>query len=57
VAQRDVYAWLEEGLRAGYCSEVVCSTHDGMPFTEAEYEDDDGDPCIPAVRVFERGAP
>jgi hypothetical protein len=47
-------AWLQTGIEAGYCSEAVCNTHDGLPSTpeeDAEWEDG-GDPCVPAVRLM-----
>lgn len=46
--------WLEIGLRNGYCSPTVCSTHDALPMTEeedAEWEDG-GDPCCHVVRLY-----
>ena len=46
--------WLQTGIAAGYCSEPVCDTHDGIPMTIAEREqfEDGYDPCIPAVRLM-----
>ena len=53
----DVHQWLETGIAAGYCSEVTCATHDGLPQTEEEMaaEEEGGDPCIPAVRLWYPG--
>lgn len=45
--------WLAEGIEAGWCSDVVCMTHDGVQWTEveeAEWEDG-GDPCCAVVRI------
>jgi hypothetical protein len=47
--------WLNLGIEAGYCSPVVCNTHDGLPSTEEEDQawEAGGDPCVPAVRLYE----
>ena len=48
------YEWLRYGVDHGFCSDSVCSTHDGLPVTpdeEAEFEDG-GDPCIHVVRLL-----
>lgn len=45
--------WLTLGIREGYCSRVVCVTHEGLP-TSAEEDDlfeEGGDPCMHAVRI------
>jgi hypothetical protein len=49
--------WLTTGIAAGYCSEPVCDTHDGVPLTEEERDrfEDGEDPCIPAVRLLAAG--
>ena len=46
-------AWLAIGNFLGYCSEQFCETHDGGPFTEAEYAawDNGDDPCRHVVRL------
>lgn len=43
------------GKAKGFCSEVVCATHDGLPSTKEEDEEwEQGfDPCIPVVRLLE----
>ena len=47
--------WLKAGIDAGYCSDVVCGTHDGTPLTpEEQQEFEEGDPCIPVVRLWEQ---
>lgn len=47
--------WLKTGMDEGWCGPPVCSTHDGIPATEAEYlEFDEGnDPCIHIIRPYE----
>jgi hypothetical protein len=46
--------WMSLGVGFGYCTEPVCSTHDGIPTTEEEQAqfEDGYDPCIPAVRLL-----
>lgn len=46
--------WLKYGYARGYCSDVVCDMHDGVPMTEQEIAcfDEDGEVCIPVVRVW-----
>ena len=46
--------WLEIGQQSGYCSEVVCGTHDGSPLTDSEYDRFEAgeDPCIPMIRIY-----
>lgn len=50
------HEWLEYGIEKGFCSKLVCSTHDGLPSSgeeeDAEWEEG-GDPCVPAVRILE----
>jgi hypothetical protein len=50
----DFWAWLDFGVSNGWCSQSVCETHDGLPWTEEEMlEWDDGnDFCVPAVRLY-----
>lgn len=46
--------WLEFGIREGYCSAPVCSTHDGIPqsaLEDVEWEEG-GDPCVHIVRPY-----
>ena len=46
--------WLRIGVQNGWCSPIVCATHDGLPSTEEEdIEAEDGDPCIPVIRPYE----
>jgi hypothetical protein len=46
--------WLEVGIEAGYCSYLVCQTHEGLPSTPEEDEEWDAghDPCVSAVRIY-----
>jgi len=50
------WEWLQYGIKKGFCSDIVCNTHDGLPVVsdeeEAEWEAG-GDPCVPAVRILE----
>lgn len=46
--------WLQKGIEAGWVSDIVCDTHDGLPQTEEEgimWEAGE-DPCIHGVRVY-----
>lgn len=47
------WRWYEKGLNNGWCSEMVCDTHDGLPMTDEEMQawEDGEDPCIVAVRI------
>jgi hypothetical protein len=53
VGKMDVFTWLELGLREGWCSKVVCATHDGLPSTDEEDDQWEAgeDPCVAAVRL------
>jgi hypothetical protein len=46
--------WLQIGIDNGWCSDVVCSTHNGIPETEAEGElwEQGYDPCIWGIRAW-----
>jgi hypothetical protein len=46
--------WLEFGIRQGFCSAPVCSTHDGIPTTVGEDEEwgESGDPCVHVIRPY-----
>jgi hypothetical protein len=45
--------WLEYGIDSGFCSKMVCATHDGWPVSETEEElyNDGFDPCSLIVRL------
>jgi len=49
----DFEEWLRQGFEAGFCSPPVCSMHDGTPMTEEEAEDEDDDPCLHILRLYE----
>ena len=55
MSERDDFEnWISHGINQGWISEVVCKTHDGLPWTDDEsLERQDGlDFCVPAVRVY-----
>lgn len=47
-------SWLKTGFDRGWCSENVCATHDGLPWTDEEIQewDEGNDFCVPAVRLW-----
>lgn len=46
--------WLKIGRDNDWVSEAVCNTHDGVPMSEAEWEEfEEGDPCIHILRLYE----
>ena len=51
----DLEEWLRYGGERGWVSAPVCSTHDGVPTSEAEDDDvwDGGDPCVHVLRLYE----
>jgi hypothetical protein len=50
----DIYEWLSYGMEQGFCTDVVCETHDGIPQTMEEIVQWDAgeDPCVPALRIW-----
>jgi hypothetical protein len=51
----NINEWLKLGFDLGFCSQTVCSTHDGAPTTtlEDEYFDNEDDPpCIHIIRIY-----
>jgi hypothetical protein len=46
--------WLDTGVAAGWISDVVCVTHQGLPSTDEEDKEwDDGfDPCVFGMRLW-----
>lgn len=48
------WEWLNLGIENEWISMPVCDTHDGLPMSEAEYDqfDEGFDPCIPVVRLW-----
>ena len=46
--------WLKIGRDNDWISEIVCNTHDGVPMSEAEWDEfEEGDPCISIIRLYE----
>lgn len=46
--------WMAYGLARGWAGPPVCSTHDGIPTSEAEDDEfEEGDPCIHVIRLYE----
>ena len=44
------FEWLQVGIDNGWCGPGVCATHDGIPMS-AEEANDDG-PCLAIVRLY-----
>lgn len=45
--------WHKAGREAGWCSRLICFSHDvGMSDEEAQMMEDGHDPCVWAVRVL-----
>lgn len=51
----NVLEWIDLGVAQGWCSEPVCSTHDGIPMTDVEEQEvEEGwDPCLFVLRLHE----
>jgi len=50
----DFNDWLQIGRDNDWVSESVCDTHDGLPMSEAEWNEfEEGDPCIHVLRLYE----
>lgn len=50
----DFIEWIKVGMANGWCGPPVCSSHDGTPYSEAEYAAYDYlDPCIHIIRLYE----
>lgn len=50
----DFDAWMQYGIDQGWSGPAVCSTHDGIPTSEAEDEEfEEGDPCVHIIRLYE----
>jgi len=43
--------WLQFGYENGWCGPDVCETHDGLPVSNDEYNEDE--PCIHIVRLYD----
>lgn len=48
------WEWVAYGQVRGWCSDVICETHDGLPMSDNEVDEwEQGyDPCIHAIRVY-----
>jgi len=46
--------WIKYGITKGYCTDVTCVTHNGLPNTKEEEQawDDGWDPCVPGLRLW-----
>ena len=50
----DFSEWMQIGRDNDWVSEIVCDTHDGVPMSEAEWEEfEENDPCISIMRVYD----
>ena len=49
----DFNEWMQIGLTNGWCGPAVCYSHDGLPTTLAEDEDENMDSCIHIIRLYE----
>jgi hypothetical protein len=47
----DFDEWVRFGFEQGWVGPPVCETHDGLPLSEAEADDDE--PCIHVIRLYE----
>lgn len=50
----DFYGWVDFGKDMGWCSDIVCDTHEGLPMNDEEMEgwEFGNDECIPAIRIW-----
>ena len=46
--------WFMIGFNAGWITDIVCNTHDGLPLKDYELEafDNGESPCIPILRLW-----
>lgn len=42
--------WLRTGIAQGWCGPAVCYTHDGLPMSEEEADDEDM--CVHVIRLY-----
>jgi len=49
----DKHEWISMGIRNGWVTAPLCSTHDGLGMTQAEVDEfDEGhDPCVFVLRL------
>lgn len=46
--------WLQIGRDNHWVSKAVCETHDGVPMSQAEWNEfEESDPCIHILRLYE----
>lgn len=45
--------WIQIGLENRWCGPAVCFTHDGLPTTLDEDNDDEFDNCVHIIRLYE----
>jgi hypothetical protein len=45
------YEWMSYGIEKGWCGPPVCYTHDGLPMSSSEYDEEDL--CMHIVRMYE----
>ncbi len=43
--------WYQEGVERGYCTHVVCLSHDWVPMLDEEQDMEMDDLCISVVRL------
>ena len=50
----DFVDWVNYGIEMGWCSSIVCNTHDGPVLTDEEEKqwDEGEDPCCTIVRIW-----
>lgn len=46
----DYNEWINYGMEQGFVSPPVCATHDGLPMTEEEMNDEE--PCVFVIRPY-----
>ena len=51
----DVHEWVKYGVDKGFCTEIHCSTHDGVAMTDEEMDNwgEGKDDCIPVIRMWD----
>ena len=51
----DFWEWVDFGVKAGWCSEIVCDTHEGVPMTVEETEEwqQGNDNCLFIIRLWD----
>jgi hypothetical protein len=52
--EMDFVDWINYGIDMGWCSHIVCETHDLVPLTKEEDElwESGDDPCCTIVRIW-----